>query len=65
MDLGAPEGGVDGPDPPLGAGSLERERQRAWLPGPGARADALDGPRAARQQLLINILILRIEALEG
>ena len=49
--LGALEGGIDGPDPPLGAGALGRERQRGhrpWLPDPGARADPLDGPRAAR-----------------
>ncbi|KAJ1469904.1 hypothetical protein T484DRAFT_1849968 [Baffinella frigidus] len=34
--LGAFEGGIDGPDPPLGEGAPERERQRghrAWLPG--------------------------------
>jgi hypothetical protein len=43
--------GIGGPDPPLGAGAPERDRQRghrAWLPDPGARADPQGGPRTAR-----------------
>jgi hypothetical protein len=43
--------GIGGPDPPLGAGAPERDRQRghrAWLPDPGARADPQGDPRAAR-----------------